>query len=71
VFLSTPFDSHLDSRNNFFRRFSILISRVLTLIKSRFLVVCTGYGFCVVGRGGFVEASGGSSGGGFGGNVRL
>ena len=40
VFLSTPFDSHLNRRNNLFRRFLILISRVLTLAKSPFF--CSG-----------------------------
>jgi hypothetical protein len=38
VFPSTPFDSQDGRRNNLFRRFLILILRVLTLVKSRFFL---------------------------------
>ena len=43
VFPSTLFDGHLDCRNKLFRRFLILISRVLTLAKSHFFVVYCGF----------------------------
>ena len=41
VFPSTRFEGHLNRRKNFFRRFLLLVSRVLTLEKRHFFGIAT------------------------------